>query len=76
MSKEPRKDFIFRKHMSIGEVDAENDTKFYVNALFILATTPFLKIRILHSISSLVEQVQERVLYLNAWRNLKNKSSE
>ena len=28
MSKEPKKDFVFRKHMSIGEVDAENDTKF------------------------------------------------
>lgn len=28
MSQEPKKDFVFRKHMSIGEVDAENDTKF------------------------------------------------
>lgn len=28
MSQEPKKDFVFRKHMSIGEVDAENDLKF------------------------------------------------
>jgi hypothetical protein len=28
MSQEPKNDFVFRKHMSIGEVDAENDTKF------------------------------------------------
>ncbi|MFS1935561.1 P-loop ATPase, Sll1717 family [Vibrio splendidus] len=28
MSQTPKKDFVFRKHMSIGEVDAENDTRF------------------------------------------------
>jgi len=31
MSVSPRKDFIFRKNMSIGEVDAENDARFLAN---------------------------------------------
>lgn len=28
MSKKPKQDFVFKKHMTIGEVDAENDKKF------------------------------------------------
>ncbi|ATP09245.1 DNA repair ATPase [Aeromonas salmonicida] len=28
MAQEAKKDFVFRRHMSIGEVDAENDSKF------------------------------------------------
>ncbi|MCS6207109.1 P-loop ATPase, Sll1717 family [Shewanella baltica] len=28
MTQVPKKDFVFRKHMSIGEVDAENDSRF------------------------------------------------
>ena len=31
MAKVPKKDFVFRKHMSIGEVDAENDGLFLRN---------------------------------------------
>ncbi|WDE04101.1 DNA repair ATPase [Thalassomonas viridans] len=31
MSQKAKKDFIFKKHMSIGEVDAENDQKFLKN---------------------------------------------
>jgi hypothetical protein len=31
MAQEPKKEFVFRKHMVIGEVDAENDSKFLQN---------------------------------------------
>jgi len=31
MAQKPRRDFIFRKNMSIGEVDAENDSRFLID---------------------------------------------
>ncbi len=34
MTKIPKRDFVFRKHMSIGEVDAENDSLFLHDCFF------------------------------------------